>query len=218
MRTKGRVVEEAEPAPVPKPKPEPEGRRKGKQVDGEKPLVPNWIAYQNIVFFVGKNVDAKGNRLGGKLPRCKVCKGLLDPQANHKCPGYVPDLTRLNTNYTPKERLEIRKASWEIAGDWDDDQYDRTTPGEIHPVVKYGEDWDDDHYDPTTPGEIDLEYIAECEPSEGGIIEGWDEDDWLAWRRQQLGYSKDSDPNLDAADEQLDWDHEEYEDYEDYEE
>lgn len=215
MRTKGVVTRRA--APLPPPTPTPEGRAVGKQTKGERPPVPNWIAYKNIVFFVGKNVDEEGNWLGGKIPRCKVCDGWLHPQENHKCPGYMPRRDgRLNTKLTPDERMDIRKASWEMAGDWDDDQYDRTTSGDIHPVVKYGEEWDDDHYDHTTPGEIDLEYLSEYEDS-GVVLESWDEDDWLAWKWQQLGYSKDYDPNLDAADEQLDWDHEE-EGYEDYEE
>jgi hypothetical protein len=154
---------------------------------------PNWICYPEV--FNGR-VDENGNWLGGKVPRCIKCKGLLHPNEHHVCPGYMPDLTRLNTNLTPEQRKEIRRAAWlEGDGDWDDDQYDPTTPQE---------------------GGFD-KMLHEAETGETYdqvVLESWDEDRWMAWRRQQLGHDENYDPSLDIQDEQLDWDHEEYEDYE----
>jgi hypothetical protein len=161
--------------------------------EGEIRLPPNWICYPEA--FEGL-VDEKGRWLGkGLVPRCRVCRGWLQPEENHKCPGYMPRMDRLQP-MDLEQRRAIRTSAKLAAGDWDDDHFDPTTPGDTHPVVRYGEEWDDDHYDHTTPGEIDLEYRSEYEDS-GVLLEGWDEDRWIVWRRQQLGHSKDYDPEFD---------------------
>lgn len=66
--------------------------------------VPNWIAYQHVLFFVGKNVDHNGNWLGGRLPTCKVCGGNLPPREHHVCSGFTPKYA---------ERTEETKQRWE---------------------------------------------------------------------------------------------------------
>ena len=66
--------------------------------------VPNWICYQNILFFVGKNVDEKGNWLGGLLPPCKRCGERIHPKDNHVCPGFTPKYV---------ERTEETEQRWE---------------------------------------------------------------------------------------------------------
>jgi hypothetical protein len=208
VRPKG-VVTKPTPPPLPKPPPQSNERPVGHQTKGIRPLPPNWICYP-MVFVVGKNIDSHGHWLGGRLPRCKRCHGILPPQENHDCPGYIERLGGLQP-MGREERSAWHEAKMLNDGDWDDDQYDRTTLADIPLVVKYGEDWDDDHYDATTHGEIDLEYRSEYEDS-GTVTEHWDEDRWMAWKRQQLGYSKDYDPTLECQGEELDWEHEEYED------
>ena len=104
-------------------------------------------------------------------------------------------------------------------GDWDDDQYDRTTEADIPLVVKYGEDVDESEPNNAeiTSEDIDPEYRIENDDGGGVVMEGWDEDRWQEWKRQQLGHSKDYDPTLDSQGDVLDWEHEEYEEYEEYE-
>jgi hypothetical protein len=69
--------------------------------------VPNWIAYKDIVFKVGVNVDETGRWLGGKLPPCKVCGGILPPREHHICSGFEPKFVE----HTPerKERWEAKR-------------------------------------------------------------------------------------------------------------
>jgi hypothetical protein len=69
--------------------------------------VPNWIAYKDIVFKVGVNVDETGRWLGGKLPPCKVCGGILPPREHHVCSSFQPKFVE----YTPerKERWEAKR-------------------------------------------------------------------------------------------------------------
>jgi hypothetical protein len=67
-----------------------EAERKARAERRASMPVPNWITYLNIAFFVGKNIDANGNWLGGKLPPCRRCKVRLQPNENHVCEGYVP--------------------------------------------------------------------------------------------------------------------------------
>lgn len=69
--------------------------------------VPNWIAYQGIVFVVGKNVDENGKWLGGKLPKCRVCEGILHPQENHQCEGFTPKYVEHDEAW--KERQEYKR-------------------------------------------------------------------------------------------------------------
>lgn len=80
----------------------------------ERP-VPNWKCY-TMLFVVGKNIDANGNWLGGKLPRCKRCDGRLDPKENHVCEGFVPkykELTQQDHENWETKREERRQARWE---------------------------------------------------------------------------------------------------------
>ena len=85
--------------------------------------VPNYLCYREL--FAGR-VDENGNWIGpGKLPRCRKCDRWLEPKQNHQCPGFRPKFS----DRDPKDRMELRKAAWlEGDGDWDDDQYDETTP------------------------------------------------------------------------------------------
>src|ERR1039458_1830682 len=53
---------------------------------GEKKLPPNWKCYPEL--FKGR-VSSTGEWLGGKIPKCKRCAGLLHPDENHECPGYL---------------------------------------------------------------------------------------------------------------------------------
>jgi hypothetical protein len=166
------------------------------------------------VFVVGRNIDEHGNWLGGRLPRCHRCDGLLPPKENHVCPGYMPRMGGRLQPMSLEERQAIRTAANLEAGDWDDDQYDRTTEADIPLVVKYGEDVEESepNNNEITSEDIDPEYRYECDCTDGVILEGWDEDRWMEWKRQELGFFKDHDPTLDSGGEELDWEHEEYED------
>lgn len=127
--------------------------------------MPNHITYRDVVFFVGKNIDAEGNWLGGKLPKCKKCRARLDPSEHHDCPGFRP---RYRTDgLRPDERMEMRKGSWLENGDWDDDQYDPTTPDE-------------------TTHNLRVRHEAETgETYDQVVIEGMTEDEYLM---QKFGY------------------------------
>jgi hypothetical protein len=77
----------------------------------ERP-VPNWKCYP-MVFIVGKNIDEYGNWLGGKLPKCRVCEGILRPKDNHQCEGYQPKFAEHDQEWHERQdarREEIRKA------------------------------------------------------------------------------------------------------------
>ena len=74
--------------------------------------VPNWIAYKDIIFVVGKNVDNNGNWLGGRLPRCKVCEDPLPPREHHVCSGFTPKYVEHDEEWKEKQeakREEIRE-------------------------------------------------------------------------------------------------------------
>jgi hypothetical protein len=137
---------------------------------------PNWICYPEVFR---DRVDENGNWLGGKVPPCIKCKGLLHPNEHHICPGYMPDLTRLNTKLTFEERRELRRAAWlEGDNDWDDDQYDSTTPD---------------------PDFSFMMHEAETgETKDQVVLEGWDEDRWIAWKKKQLGLPSDYEPDFDS--------------------
>lgn len=54
----------------------------------KKPL-PNRLCYPELF----KNrIGPNGEWLGGRVPRCNRCHGNLQPEENHVCPGYVPEL------------------------------------------------------------------------------------------------------------------------------
>jgi hypothetical protein len=75
--------------------------------------VPNWIAYRDIIFVVGKNIDEKGNWLGGKLPKCKKCGYILPPQEHHECSGFVPKFVEHDAEWHERQdakREEIRES------------------------------------------------------------------------------------------------------------
>jgi hypothetical protein len=87
---------------------------------------PNRICYAELY----EQWKANG---GDKLPKCKKCRATIHWEEHHDCPGFIP---RYRTdNLTPEERRAIHQAKMENEGDWDDDQYDPTTPGTIirHP-------------------------------------------------------------------------------------
>lgn len=122
--------------------------------------VPNRICYAETAF--------KDWQPGMPIPKCRKCHGLLHPEENHACDGYHPKYPGIRADIDYELRVEMREAAWD---DWDDDQYDRTTLGEI---IR----------DP------DLE-------DSGVILEGWDEDRWMAWKRRQLGLAPDYEPDFE---------------------
>jgi len=80
--------------------------------------MPNRICYAELY----EQWKANG---GGKLPTCKKCRATIHWEEHHDCPGFKP---RYRTDGLSRdERMEQRKAGWD---DWDDDQYDETTPDE----------------------------------------------------------------------------------------
>jgi hypothetical protein len=79
--------------------------------------MPNRICYAESAF--------KDWQPGDPIPECNVCQGKLYPEEHHNCTGYRPRYR--NDGLLHYERMEMRKAGWE---DWDDDQYDPTTPDE----------------------------------------------------------------------------------------
>jgi len=81
-------------------------RQERKIVSGAKPPSPppNWKCYP-MIFVVGKNIDEHGNWKGGRLPRCRKCRGNLPPREHHVCPGFQPMF--------PTADPEERRAKWE---------------------------------------------------------------------------------------------------------
>lgn len=146
----------------------------------ERP-VPNWIAYKDIVFKVGVNIDENGFWKGGKLPKCRVCEGTLHPQENHKCEGFVPKFKeRTREDHERFEALreeiretrrEMRKIVCSVCGDempeWEDGQWHweahKGRPEREHYAIDGGPDGDLDGYD----DEPEEDY---CE----GDDDGWD--------------------------------------------
>ena len=144
--------------------------------------VPNHICYRNILFFTEgerRNIDENGNWLGGLLPKCRRCDERIDPKDNHKCPGFMPKYS--TTGLSREERRELIRAAWAEAGDWDDDQYDRTTPQE--------------------GGFNKMLHEAETGETYDQVVrDDWDEDDFIAWKKRQLGHDPDYDPMTDYED------------------
>ena len=93
-------------------------------------------------------------------------------------PGYKPKYS----DVPPKERMDMRRAQWEEAGDWDDDQYDETMP---------------------EPGGFDkLRHEAETgETYDQVVIEGMDEDEYLRRKFGEVPHEDDmfhpDDPEFD---------------------
>lgn len=84
--------------------------------------MPNRVCYPALYAEYQARVAVGGSR---KLYKCKRCHGILHWEEHHDCPGFRP---RYRVNPLPhEERVEMRRAGWD---DWDDDQYDPTTPDE----------------------------------------------------------------------------------------
>ena len=93
----GRVIPRVKPRTQEQPQPQkqkqelviniPARQPQGKIIRGERAPVPNYICYPEA--FAGR-LDAKGNWLGGRVPKCKRCQGNLQPNENHVCPGFEP--------------------------------------------------------------------------------------------------------------------------------
>ena len=95
---------------------------------------PNRICYAELYAQWKARVDAGGSR---KLPKCNRCRGTLHWEEHHNCPGFIP---RYRTNrLTPEERRAFHEAQMENDGDWDDDQYDPTTPGDADHLMHEAE-------------------------------------------------------------------------------
>lgn len=79
--------------------------------------MPNRVCYADTAF--------KDWTPGMPIPECLKCRGKLYPEEHHHCPGFIPKYR--TDGLSRDERMEKRKAGWD---DWDDDQYDPTTPGD----------------------------------------------------------------------------------------
>jgi hypothetical protein len=111
----------------------------------------------------------KWKKTGGKLPKCNRCKATIHfGEPAHVCPGYLPAahgaaFRRDGTfkDMSLNERSEYRRSGWD--------------------------DWDDDQYDPTTPGDADaMRHEAEtCETKDQIVIEGMTEEEYLI---KKFGY------------------------------
>lgn len=115
---------------------------------------PNTVCYAETAF--------KDWQPGMRIPKCNVCHGKLHPTEHHDCPGYRP---RYRTDgLSHDERWEMRKAGWD---DFDDDQFDETTPDE-------------------TTHNLRLRHEAETgETYDQVVIEGMTEDEYLM---KKFGY------------------------------
>lgn len=79
--------------------------------------MPNQICYADTAF--------KDWTPDMPIPKCLKCRGKLYPEEHHDCPSFIPKYR--TDGLSRDERMEKRKAGWD---DWDDDQYDPTTPGD----------------------------------------------------------------------------------------
>jgi hypothetical protein len=119
---------------------------------------PNTVCYGNTAF--------KDWKPGDPIPNCIKCHGKLHPTEHHVCGGLVPKF-RTKPRLPLEERRELHRAAWEEAGDWDDDQYDPTTPDE-------------------TTNNLRMQHEAETgETYDQVVIEGMTEEDYLM---EKFGY------------------------------
>src|ERR1039458_2501088 len=96
---KGKLVYEtkvvaSKPKATPKPDPRP-----------HRP-VPNCICYANTAFLNWKP--------GDRIPKCRVCEGLLHPEENHVCSGFVPKFIDHDNAWHQKQdakRKEIQESN-----------------------------------------------------------------------------------------------------------
>jgi hypothetical protein len=158
--------------------------QKAKQ--GQKPTVvkadpgpvPNRIAYKDTAF--------KDWKPGMRVPKCRVCEGVLYPEENHVCSGFVPKYVEHDDEWFEREeakREAIREsnrnrppkcaACHQVIRDVDDaryhDEYCHVEPGERR--------WYTD-YDPIV-GDNDGHECNEDEPEEDyceGDDDGYDGD------------------------------------------
>jgi hypothetical protein len=129
--------------------------------------VPDYICYPEAFKDYDPETCGWKDGKARKLPKCRVCEGILFPQENHKCSGYRPKYS----DVPPEERMDMRRASWEESGDWDDDQYDETTPD---------------------PDFSKLRHEAETgETYDQVVIEGMNEDEYLRRKSGEVPYVDD---------------------------
>jgi hypothetical protein len=83
---------------------------------------PNRICYAELYAEWKAKHDAGKDPV---IPRCNRCRQKLHWEEHHNCPGFIPKYR--TDGLSRDERMEKRKAGWD---DWDDDQYDPTTPEE----------------------------------------------------------------------------------------
>ena len=118
---------------------------------------PNRICYAELYAQWKARVDAGGSR---KLPKCNRCRATIHWEEHHNCPGFVPRYDTRGLSH--EEKIGMRRAGWD---DWDDDQYDPTTPGD---------------------GADRMQHEAETgETYDEVVIEGMTEEEWLL---RKVGY------------------------------
>jgi hypothetical protein len=120
---------------------------------------PNTLCYKDTAFKDWKPGDA--------IPECIKCRGKLYPTEHHVCTGVFVPKFRTKPRLPLEERRELHRAAWEEAGDWDDDQYDSTTPDE-------------------TTNNLRMQHEAETgETCDQVVIEGMTEEEYLM---KKFGY------------------------------
>jgi len=76
--------------------------------------VPNYICYPDAF----KLYDPKTGRWhGGRLPKCKVCEDILQPNENHQCSGFTPKYVEHDEGWHERQearREEIRASKTKI--------------------------------------------------------------------------------------------------------
>ena len=135
MRPKGKIIPRVKPV-VSGAEPEQQQNQNQNQkpsaaiTKGEKKPLPNRLCYPEL--FKGR-IGPKGEWLGGRVPKCKRCQGNLYPEENHVCEGFKPMFPVLDEETLEIEREAMREAKrgFQNFDDYDDDQYDPTTPGGI---------------------------------------------------------------------------------------
>jgi len=100
-------------------------RQERKIIDAEK-RQERYDNAPNRVCYAALYEEWKANGCG-KVPKCNRCRAILHWEEHHTCPGYIPRYRDLD----PETRRAMYEAKMQNEGDWDDDQYDPTTPGEI---------------------------------------------------------------------------------------
>jgi len=85
--------------------------------------VPNYLCYPEAF----KQYDPKtGNWSGGRLPRCRVCDNILQPEENHVCEGFTPKYVEHDEEWQERweqrreDIREMRRNGWHYEADLDD--------------------------------------------------------------------------------------------------